>query len=266
MGVTRADYQYAGNASGTATASDGFSLNFSEPYYALTTCPAPCAGVVIENRQDYSTTYDGVELQVIKRLSHGWSLRAGFAYNNWTQTVGPGAIVNPNNLRGGTNASGTVVQTAGKVESNAGSFINATWQFNVSGTVELPLKITAAANFFGRQGFPIAYFVNAITVDARGLQKIPLQIGRVDAHRNPDVYDLDLHVERSFRFGSRVAVTPSLDCFNVADSHVVLQRIGLAGTYDTTGDEPAFEPEDDFNEPAELLSNRTFRLGVRIAF
>ena len=153
------------------------------------------------------------------------------------------------------------------MESNAGSFINATWQFNVSGTVELPLKITAAANFFGRQGFPIAYFVNVRSPKTPGgLQQIPLQIGTVDAYRNPDVYDLDLHVERSFRIGSRVAVTPSLDCFNVANSHVVLQRIGLVGTYDATGDTPVFEPEDAFNEPAELLSNRTFRLGVRIAF
>ena len=50
--------------------------------------------------------YDGVELQLVKRLSHGWSLRVGAAYNDWTQTVGPGAIVNPNNLRTGTNASG----------------------------------------------------------------------------------------------------------------------------------------------------------------
>jgi hypothetical protein len=266
VGVTRADYQYAGNAVGTATATDGFTLSFSEPYYGLATCPDPCAGVVIENRQDYSMNYNGVELQVVKRLSHGWSLRAGFAYNDWTQTVGPGAIVNPNDLRGGVNRSGAVIEPAGKFFANSGSFINSKWQFNVSGTVQLPLEITAAANFFGRQGFPTVYFVRAITRDARGRDTIPLQIGQVDAYRNPDVYELDLHLEKLFRIGKAITISPSLDCFNVANSHTVLQRIGFAGTYDATGDTPSFTPWDAFNEPAERLSDRTFRAGVRISF
>src|SRR5205823_2296648 len=103
VGVTRDDYRYAGNAVGTATASDGFILSFNEPYYGLATCPPPCAGIVIENRPDYSMRYDGVELQFGKQFSHGSYLRAGFAYNDWKQTVGPGAIVNPNDLRGGVN-------------------------------------------------------------------------------------------------------------------------------------------------------------------
>jgi hypothetical protein len=266
VGVTASDYSYAGNATGTATSSDGFSLSFSEPYYALISCPDPCAGVVIENRPDYTMTYNGVELQVFKRLSHGWSLRASFAYNDWTQTVGPGAIVNPNNLRTGTNASGDVVEIAGRAGAvGAGSFINSKWQFNVSGTILLPLEVTAAANVFGRQGFPTLYFVKAISRDAAGRETIPLQIGSVDSYRNPDVYELDLHVERPFRFGSRLTVTPALDCFNVANSQTILQRAGTAGTYDLRKT-PAFVQTPNFNDPIERLSDRTFRLGMRIVF
>ena len=265
--MTRADYQYSGNASGTATAKDGFTLSFNEPYYGLATCPDPCAGYVIENRPDYSMNYNGVELQVVKRLSHGWSLQAGVGYNDWTQTVGPGAIVNPNNLRGGVNVSGPVVEPAGKFLGNSGSYINSTWQFNVSGTVQLPLAITAAANVFGRQGFPTVYFVNAITRDSQDRDTIPLQIGSVGAYRNPDVYQLDLHVERPFRIGSRVTVVPALDCFNVANSHTVLQRVGFVGTYETPPEKPhRSRRRTSFNDPAEQLSNRTFRVGVRISF
>ena len=264
-GVTPADYQYAGNAAGTAT-KDGFALNFSEPFYGLATCPSPCAGIVIANRQDYSMIYNGVALQVVKRLSHGWSLQAGFGYNDWTQTVGPGAIVNPNNLRGGTNASGAVVEPAGKFFANSGSWINSKWQFNVNGMVQLPLAITAAANFFGRQGFPTVYFVQANTNDALGLDMIPLQIGSVSAYRNPDVYELDLHIEKLFRIGKILTISPALDCFNVANSHTVLQRVGFVGTYDATGDTPTFKPAISFNDPAEQLSDRTFRIGVRISF
>jgi hypothetical protein len=265
VGVSRSDYQYIGNATGTATGADGFTLAFDEPYYGLATCPDPCAGIEIKNRPNYSMLYDGVELQVIKRLSHGWSLRASFAYNDWRQSVRPGAIINPNNLRGGTNASGAVVEWAGKVFAGSGSFINSKWQFNVSGAVQLPMEITAAANFFGRQGFPTVYFVRAITTDARGRDVIPLQIGQVEAHRNPDVYQLDLHLEKLFRIGSAITISPSLDCFNVANSHTVLQRIGFVGTYNASRDTP-FVQADNFNEPAERLSDRTFRAGVRISF
>ncbi len=165
VGVTSADYQYFGNAIGSVTDANGFTLSFDEPYYGLTTCPPPCSGVVIENRPDYRESYDGLELQVLKRLSHGWSLRASFGYNDWRKDVGPGAIVDPNNFEGGSNASGA---NAGDAFSRFGTvWINSNWQFNVSGMVQLPLGITVAANFFGRQGFVLPYFVNVLTHDTR---------------------------------------------------------------------------------------------------
>ncbi len=107
-------------------------------------------------------------------------LRAGFAYNDWQQHVGPGAILNPNNLAGGMNASGAVVDVANN--------INSTWQFNVSGMVQLPLGIEASANFYGRQGYPILYGVQVITHDpVPNLFENPfIQIGPVGAYRLPD--------------------------------------------------------------------------------
>ncbi len=140
IGTSRGSYHYIGNAAGSATAADGFVLNFSEPYYGLARMGAPprAPALVLENRPDFTETYNGVELQLVKRLSHGWMLRASFAYNDWQQHVGPGAIVDPNNLAGGINASGPVVEPIGA------NYINSTWQFNVSGMVQLPLGIEAA--------------------------------------------------------------------------------------------------------------------------
>ncbi len=89
IGTTRASYRYEGNATGTITdGTTGFVLDFSEPYYGLTTDPPP-NGTVLQNRPDTTQTYDGVELQLLKSFSNGWMLRAGFAYNNWRQQVGP---------------------------------------------------------------------------------------------------------------------------------------------------------------------------------
>ncbi len=254
IGTSRASYVYEGNAAGTISdPTTGFVLDFSEPYYGLTTDPAP-NGSVLQNRPDTTETYDGLELQLVKSFSKGWMLRVGLAYNNWRQRVGAGGIVDPNNVVPGSNASGPIV------EGN----INATWQFNVSAAVALPLAIQAGVNFFGRQGFPILYWVEAATYDT--LDNRPgLQIGSATAYRNPNVYQLDLQLSRDFAVGSRVTVTPIVACFNLVDSHTVLSRDGFVGYYDATLS-PAFEPYGDFNAADASLSNRTFRGGVRISF
>ncbi len=254
IGTTSASYQYMGNAAGTAVDPvTGLVLDFNEPYYALTECPAPCNGRVLENRQDVSETYSGVELQLLKSFSHGWMARVSFAYNDRQQDIGPGAIVNPNNEVPGTNASGPVVEGT----------INATWQFNVGGMVELPLGIAAGVNLSGRQGFPILYQVEAFTDDL-AVFAYSIQIGSATRYRNPNVYQLDLQLSKAFRIGSRVIVIPQFDCFNLLDSRTVLERDGLVGSYDAAADTP-FVPSDGFNAPSEL-SPRVFRGGVRVTF
>ena len=262
IGTTRGSYHYLGNAAGTATGY-GLVLNFSEPYYGLSPdgCPDPCSGFVLNNRPDFTETYSGVELQLVKAFSHGWMLRAAFAYNDWQQHVSPGAVIDPNNFAGGINRSGPVVEPIG------GNYINSTWQFNISGAVELPFGVQAAANFFGRQGFPIVYFVQAITNDVpANLFDNPLiQIGSVGAYRLPPVFLLDLQIQRPFRIGSAVTIVPVLDCFNVANSHTVLQRDGSVGTYNAEGT-PVFQANEGFNQPLQRLSSRVFRGGVRITF
>ncbi len=256
IGTTQASYLYLGNARGTATDPEtGFTLDFSEPYYGLTTDPPP-VGTVLENRPETTETYDGFELQLLKSFSDGWMLRVGFAYNNWRQAIGPGAIVNPNNETPGTNASGPIVEGG----------INSTWQFNVSGAVELPLAIRAGMNLFGRQGFPIPYYVEAATLDT--LESRPwLQIGSATAYRTPDVFQIDLQLRRDFTIGSRVTITPILACFNLLDSRTVLTREGLVGFYDPDADpEAPFQQWELFNDVATALSGRTIRGGARVSF
>jgi hypothetical protein len=253
IGATRASYRYAGNAEGTiADPETGFVLVFSEPYYGLTIDPN---GTVLENRPDTTETFGGWEIQLRKDLSNGWSLNVGFAYNDWRQRIGPAGIVNPNNEVPGTNATGPVV------EGN----INATWQFNVSGTVVLPLDIQAGVNLFGRQGFPILYSVEVATHDT--FESYPLlQIGSATAYRTPNVYVLDLQLSRDFRFGPRLTVTPTVAFFNLLDSHTVLAREGFVGWYDTE-DPEVFRPNvESFNTVASQLGSRTIRGGVRIFF
>jgi len=254
IGTTRASYAYEGNASGTVSdPATGFVLEFSEPYYGLTTGPA--AGFLLENRPDTTETYSGVELQVLKSFSDGWMLRVAFAYNDPRQQVGAGGIVDPNNVVPGVNASGPFVD----------GDINATWQFNVSGVARLPFGIQAGVNLFGRQGFPILYFVDVETFDTVG--SVPsLQIGSPTTYRTPNVYQLDLQLTRAFAVGSRITVTPTIAFFNLIGSRTVLDRDGRTG-YFNRENTPAFDPNaDSFNAVVEAMSGRTIRGGVRVSF
>ena len=134
----------------------GFTLDFSEPYYGLTTDPPP-DGIVVENRPDTAETYDGVELQLLKSFSDGWMLRVGFAYNNWRQQIGPGGIVDPNNERAGHECQ----------RSRCGRQYQRDLAIQRQRHRGLPFAIQAGVNLFGRQGFPILYFVEASTYDER---------------------------------------------------------------------------------------------------
>ncbi len=256
IGTTRENYRYLGNATGTAVAEDGFVLNFSEPAYGLIECPDPCVGTLLQNRPDAQRTYSGVELQLMKPYSHGWMARVSFAYNDWQQSIGPGAIVDPNNEPPGTNASGPVVDGR----------INATWQFNVSGMVELPFGIAAAVNLFGRQGFPILYEVEVVTPAALFYNyNFNLLIGPATRYRTPNVYQLDLQLLKAFPIGSTIVVIPQVACLNVLDSQTVLSRDGLVGRYVT--ETQTFKVNTDgFNVVGERLFPRTFRGGVRVTF
>ena len=102
VGTTRDSYQYVGNASGKAVGSDGFVLDFNEPSYALTQCSSdPCSSFLIQNRADYTETYNGLELQLIKRLSHGWMLRRELRLQRLATASRPRRHHQPEQPRGG---------------------------------------------------------------------------------------------------------------------------------------------------------------------
>ena len=179
--------------------------------------------------------------------------RVSFAYNDWQQQIGPGAIINPNDETPGTNASG----------GYAGS-LNAHWQFNVSGMVELPLGIAASVNFYGRQGFPTPYTFwskRMILTSTRPL----FRSGNPRSYRTPNVYEVDLQLSKTFAIGPAVAVTPQFACFNLLDSRTILARDGTVGTYDAERETP-FKPDKGFDDGDRVLGPRAFRGGLRVTF
>lgn len=248
-----------------ATAANGFTLPIDEPFYSLTLEDEP-VGVTINNRPQATQKYYGVDLSIYKRLSDHWMVRGNFGWNNFTQHLKAGSIVDPNNLWGGTNCGSPPENSciATGFSSKASLFINANWQFNVNALYMGPWGINLGANFFGRQGYANPYYVRARATDAAGVShRYSIQIGNVDDFRYDNVYELDLRLAKTFNIGP-VAFTPSAELFNVANAGTILQRGQRAGDYRASNGR--FTQNDTFNQILEVQSPRIVRLGINLAF
>jgi hypothetical protein len=247
----------------------GNSLGFTGPIYGLTNLGNGFnGGQFVTNRPDYSTDYNGAELQLTKRLSNKWMAHASVSYNDWKNKVGntsTGCVDPTNQLypQGGFfpgNPLGPTCQNNSQVyQESLGSggfsqvFIGSKWNFNVTGLYQLPWNFNVAANLYGRQGYRNPYFVNVDTNNGEGTRLVLLDA----TTRLKDVYNLDLRLEKVIPIAAKASLTLSVDMFNVMNDNTVLQREN-----DATGSGGAAAAGliDEIQNP------RALRFGARLSF
>ena len=164
IGITNSDFvlnsalsnqpvvNYAGQVIGNT--GNVYGLNPALSYPDLT------GGTLETNRPNYSTTYDGVELQLTKRLTNRWMAHGSFTWTNWKQSEGANSCQDPTvtitAAGGGGPNCGSSIYWYGS-GTNSGSypyvFINSKWNFNINALYQLPMNFTVAANLYGRQGY-----------------------------------------------------------------------------------------------------------------
>ena len=236
----------------TGTTTDGIA--YSMPVFALR--PGVSVGPSLEeNRPDYETTFDGVDLTFQKRLSNRWMVRGNLSWNDWTFDTGNNGCFDPtHNLQTSLDdicGSGTMVQAVGTGSGAKGNvFINSTWQANIGGLYELPLGFNIAANVFAREGYPLINWFTFNPGDGLGTRNVIL--GDLDDRRHEDVINVDLRLEKVVNVNP-LQISIGLDVFNVFNAGTVLQRQGRVniGTY---------------NQITETQSPRIVRAGARVSF
>ncbi len=259
-GARFSSYEFVGQAQGTAAAyGNGMTISFDEPYFGFVGTLDPNLPVTsITNRPGFTQRYYGLDISVVKQLSRNWTLRGNFGWNEFRQYLTAQSIQNPNNLAEpwidgiGPNDNGGL----------ANGLIDATWQFNVSGLYQGPWGVTFGVNFFGRQGYPIPYFVGVYTKDIYFSQNF--LIGKVGDYRYPNLYQLDLRLQKAFSIGP-ITVIPAVELFNVANSNTILARDNGLGGYNKD-DTPAFTQSPFFNQITQIQSPRIVRLGLQVNF
>ena len=223
-------------------------------------------GLFQTNRPGYETRYDGVEVQLNKRLSNKWMAHGSFTWSDWKQkvkSVSKGCLDPTNQVgsfqgvfegiqgRGSSCADGDIAY-----DYNGTTYINSKWAFNISGLYQLPLNFSVSGSLFGRQGYPIPYFVADDPGDGWGQRTIALD--RADAHRLKNVYQLDLSVQKVLPISQKADITLAVDMFNVFNANTILFR-----NFDATPD------EDGIGTVGNILTiqnPRVLRFGARVSF
>jgi hypothetical protein len=284
IGVTSADYtgiwpgdptlpgngmvgvDYLGRTIGTIGTVYGTStLNFN-------------GGEFVTNRPGYATDYNGVELQLTKRLANKWMLHGAFSYNDWknkvknsatgcvdpTNQVYPEGGFFPGNPLGPTCSNGSQVY---QESLGSGGFTNvwigSKWNFNVTGLYQLPWDFNVAANLYGRQGYINPYYVNVDTGNGEGTRLV--LVGNPESHRLKNVFNLDLRLEKVVAIAAKASLTLSVELFNALNANTVLQRESDA-TPDGNASAGAPFGVAAAGSIDEIQNPRAVRLGARISF
>jgi len=261
-GLTRGDFELINQTvTGVRTDFNSPTTSLAVPVWRLRAGRTVPPGTDLQNREDFNLIYHGVEFTLNKRLSNRWMARGSVSWADTTQELGSGACVNPLNILSTTNGAScpedgeiAAVRSAGS-GSKSGIFINSRWGFNILGLYQLPLGFNIAGTFFGREGFPYPKWV-AINPDALGpgasFGTRNVVIGSLDDERHPNVYNLDLRLEKIIDV-KPLQIGLAMDVFNVLNEDTVLQRNGRRN-------------QSTFNRIDEVQAPRVVRLGARISF
>ena len=226
---------------------------------------ATANGRILENRDGYSRSYDGVEINVVKRLSNKWMARAGWSYMNWVENYDDvsQSIQNPTrtdtnlNTAGAGGFAGPSVDGGQVALRSAGSgkgdiFFSRKWQFSASALYQLPAGFDVSTAIFGGQGYPRPIVAQRAVPGGEGQLRI-MVVPEVDTFRYKNLWNVDLRLSKNLKLGGSMNAVITADLFNALNSNTELNRVrNVAST--------------SFDRLDELISPRVFRFGLRLQF
>ena len=242
--------------------ADG-TVDSESNYYVAGTGPETGAtyyGRTARPPYDYRTNYDqrydryiAGQIVLKKRLSNGWMFDASFTYADWKRFHKGEYLTNSGapGLNNGAFFDGGQVGPESTGSGVRGIYINARWQFKLSGLYQLPAGFNFAAVFRAREGY-LNRPDERISLPGIGTQSIygPGQFGD---SRLPAFWELDLRLEKVWNVTETSSVAFAVDAFNITNSaHVLKEESRLtAATY---------------GDPLRILNPRVIRFGVRFQF
>ncbi len=211
---------------------------------------------------DSDTNYEYMALQLIfsKKFSEKWMLDASFTYADWKANYASadfgsdGATPTNGDLTNYDYFNGAVRAPAVAGSSGlSGIFVNARWQFKLSGLYQLPWGINVTGVFQAREGYVLPFHEQIYRDGGIGWTNIYPAGEKFGDNRLPTFWMLSLGIEKTFKVSDTVTTTLFLDGYNVTNNNTTL----LVETDFTAS---------NFNEPLRILNPGIFQFGIRVNF
>jgi hypothetical protein len=266
--ITPADH--TANAPVTSNGYTGFTYS---PNAAMV--DAGAGGRLRTNAAGYTTSYNGVEFTLTKRLSNRWMGRLALSWNDWVgnwdgqpygvinTAANPTTHGNPTAEERDANVQGGQVAILSGGSGKASFYTTFKWQLYANALVQLGWGVDLSGALFARQGGAYPVSVNA-GAGADGTLRA-LATTAVDTLRYDDVYNLDLRLSKTLRFGGS-GLTLSAEWFNVLNNGVILGRSRNAGSAVFVNPIQGADVANGLGRVEEILAPSIFRLGARFSF
>ena len=167
-----------------------------------------------DNSPELDSTYNGTDLSLQKRLSHGWMLTGGVSLGKTIGWTGGNDLNNPNQTQFARGVVGNDIP----------------YSVRLSGLYELPLGIAVSGTFQDQAGpaeLTVVSVGNNTVALTQGATTLTTQ--KRGAARLPDVHQLDMSFRRAFKMGTK-SFSPRLDAYNLANSATITAWTQTLGT------------------------------------
>jgi hypothetical protein len=195
----------------------------------------------ISNVDDLQSNYDGMTLEVQKRMSNRWQALAGLTLQKHIGFEHSGTFTNLDF----SNPNVSINRADSRI------FTDLPWIFNLSGSYQLPYGLMASGKYTARAGDPLIRTANFGGLTAsQASETIRLVPRGTDRTETVNKF-LDVRLARRFSVG-RSSLEGSVDMFNVLNAnHVLLQNENIGATW---------------ARPTRILAPRIIRFGLTARF
>lgn len=262
FGISASDYVPAGNV----TFNNELGA-FTVPTFKL---PFVHDGrLILRNVEDYKTNYNGVDLNLRKRMSNDFMMNASLTlqrqkakydggdsaafYINDGGITGQAFPFDPGQL---PFLDSQPYAFAPLGSGKAGVYPYSEWQFKVSGVYQFPWDVSVGAFARYQQGYPYVIFgrFDDDTLNgALGTTRHLILVEPFASRRFDNIFTLDLQFEKAFELGQYGRLAFMANAFNLTNTNSIIRRNRLLNS-------------GSFNRIEENLSPRALRLGLRYSF
>lgn len=207
-------------------------------------------------RPDFWQDYKGLEITVKKRLSKKWMVDSSVTFQTWKVHYD-----SRNSYQDPTdhlpvdmiNGEEFAYQAAGSGAVDV--YMNSKWLFKMGAMYQLPYDINISGVLIARQGYILPLKATDPSYEKEVLNYEPAEvlIQKFGANRLPNMYLLNIRIEKLIDLKDKGRLYASFDGFNLTNTAIALARQRDASA-------------DNFLQDLQIMSPRLFRIGIRYEF